>query len=108
MAKLKLNAAKEVEMARIMLQLPRVDPKTGRRPKGSMTPAHKKLAKRLANLTYTSDNRKMLATRARQYYAARREREGHAVNHRVDTPKPTKPMAKRAKKSWFQRLLGLW
>lgn len=108
MAKLKLNTAKEVEMARIMLQLPRVDPKTGRRKRGSMTPAMKRLAKRLANLMYTNDNLEKLATKARQRYAARREAVGYTVNHRVATPKPTKPMAKRAKKSWFQRLLGLW
>lgn len=105
----KLQTLEEVEIARILLALPRVDPKTGRRPRGSLTPAHKKLLKRLNNLTYSRDHRAELAVKARQYYAAKQAKLGKTVRHYKKTP-PIKPSTPRQpkQKSFLQRLLGIW
>lgn len=113
----------ELEIARIILALPRVDPKTGRRPRGSLTPAHQKLLKRLNNLVYSRDHKVELATKGRQYYAAKMAALGRTVKHHKPTPSlpkhrkvkllttPKAPKAQpkaqpKAKQTWLQWLLG--
>jgi hypothetical protein len=95
----KLPSISQVEQQRILAQLPPVDPKTGRRPRGSLTPAQKKLLKRLNNMHYSQKHRAELNARAREAYHAKK---GTGKTGQARLPKT--PQAKP--KGLLQRLLG--